>query len=241
MVFGGLSFYQRKEVKDAIAYLRLAVNQSDEEALKRVINYPKRGIGKSTTDKLAAISVQEDITLFEALNHPSFGAKGNSLRQFAALVKQFEQLALTKDAHEAAVEILDKSGLTKALKGDNSIEGKGRYENFIALLNGVRDFTDDDSADYYDENEEVAEKTLATYLQNIALITDLDKSDPNGDFVTLMSTHAAKGLEFPSVIVVGLEEKLFPSRMALEGSADGVDEEGGCLCGNYQSRKNILL
>jgi len=222
-VFGGLSFYQRKEVKDAIAYLRLAVNPQDEEALRRIINYPKRGIGKSTVEKLSNAAAQMEKPMWEVLGKVPLGKRAqNTIADFAAMAKSFQQKAGKANAYEAADYILKRSGILDELKADTTVEGINRLENVNSLLDGVKAFVEEDAAV---DTENVVDKSLASYLQNIALLTDFDtKEGGDDDFVTLMSAHAAKGLEFKSVFVVGLEEKLFPSFMAMD-SQDGLDEE----------------
>ncbi len=220
-VFGGLSFYQRKEVKDMIAYLRVAVNPNDEEALKRVINYPKRGIGNTTIDKLAAVAAQTNRRLWDLLLEYKGAAKttaaiGNFVKMIVGIQKKLDD----RDAFELASEIAKKSGILQDLKNDVTIEGQNRLENFTSLLDGIKDFVENDEA--IDEAT-IPDKKLGTYLQNIALHTDLDENKSD-DVVTLMSIHSSKGLEFASVFVVGLEDNLFPSFMASE-TPEGVEEE----------------
>ena len=219
-VFGGLSFYQRKEVKDMIAYIRLAVNPKDDEALKRVINYPKRGIGNTTLDKIIKYATEADKTLWESLPEVALPAgTKRKIMDFVALVKAMKLKAETVDAYDAAVYIGKKSGLSALLQGDVSMEGLGRLENFNSLLDGIKSFEEDD-----DEAVEKEDNSLSSYLQNIALMTDMDTKDASDDKVTLMTTHSSKGLEFPSVFVVGMEEDLFPSFMA-KNDFNGLDEE----------------
>ncbi|HQU58046.1 MAG TPA: UvrD-helicase domain-containing protein, partial [Saprospiraceae bacterium] len=221
-VFGGLSFYQRKEVKDLIAYFRLAVNPHDDEALRRVINYPKRGIGNSSVDKIAALADQLDKPLWECLGNVQLGARAqNSINDFIKMVKTFSRRVPTDTAHELAATIAKHSGILDELKNDTTVEGLGRLENVNSLLDGIKSFVEEDTVI---DTETAPDKSLASYLQNIALLTDLDEKEIGEDHVTLMSVHSAKGLEFKSVFVVGLEEQLFPSFMAME-SADGLDEE----------------
>ena len=222
-IFGGLSFYQRKEVKDMVAYLRLAVNPQDEEALRRVINYPKRGIGKSTLEKISTVAAQLDQPMWACLGKVQLSKRAsNAIADFVGMVKSFQKKAETENAYEAASYMAKRSGVLDALKADNSVEGINRMENVNALLDGVKAFVEDDTVI---DTETMTDKSLASYLQNIALLTDFDtKEEENVDFVTLMSVHAAKGLEFKSVFVVGLEEKLFPSFMSME-TQDGIDEE----------------
>ncbi|MCO6487629.1 MAG: UvrD-helicase domain-containing protein [Phaeodactylibacter sp.] len=221
-VFGGLSFYQRKEVKDLIAYLRLAVNPNDEEALRRVINYPKRGIGNATVDKISALASQADKPMWQCLGSAQVGARAqNSINDFVAMVKSFMQRADSDNAYELAAHIAKRSGILDDLKNDTSVEGLNRLENVNALLDGIKSFVEEDTVI---DTETVPDKSLASYLQNIALLTDLDDNNQSGDHVTLMSVHAAKGLEFKSVFVVGMEEKLFPSFLSLD-TPEGLDEE----------------
>jgi len=212
-IFGGLSFYQRKEIKDLVAYMRLSVNLADEEALKRVINYPKRGIGKTSIEKIATFASENQISLWESLLQIKLPAKTTAtLKEFVKMILSFHKVSETVDAYEAASIIARKSGLQGLLKADKTVEGTGRMDNITALLDGVKDFVENDEV----IEEGVEDKSLSTFLQGIALYTDQDKGDDGDNYVTLMSVHAAKGLEFKSVIVGGLEENLFPSFMAME-------------------------
>ncbi len=220
-VYGGLSFYQRKEVKDLVAYFRLVVNPSDEEAFRRVVNYPKRGIGKASVEKLTAVAVQTDQSLWDSVEQVNLGARAkNSLLAFKQIIQSFQSKKDSLNAYELATIIAKKSKILDTLKADNTIEGMGRLENIVGLLDGIKEFVENDEV----TEEENEDKSLATYLQNIALHTDLDEKKDIDDFVTLMSVHSAKGLEFKSVFVVGLEEKLFPSFMSLD-TIEGIDEE----------------
>ncbi|MCB0520180.1 MAG: UvrD-helicase domain-containing protein [Lewinellaceae bacterium] len=237
-VFGGMSFYQRKEVKDIIAYLRLAINQRDDEALRRVINYPSRKIGKTTIEKLSAAADQAGRPIWEIL--PSIDLPGqarNAIDGFVALIEDFAEKAQTLDAHTMAEYIARRSRLMDELKQDTTVEGIGRLDNVTSLLDGIKTFVEDDvvvvdgGRETEDGDEEFllpmtdpTDKSLAAYLQNIALMTDLDTDDGNTDYVTLMSVHSAKGLEFKSVFVAGMEEQLFPSFMSMD-TPEGLDEE----------------
>jgi len=221
-VFGGLSFYQRKEVKDLIAYLRLTVNQRDDEALRRIINFPRRGIGQATLDKISGLADQTGKPMWEVLTQVKVGTRAqNALHSFQKMMRQFIRTSEEKDAYETAEYIARQSGLLDLLKRDTTVEGIGRLDNLNALLDGVNAFVEEDSAI---DTETIPDKSLATYLQNIALLTDLDNEDTDGDRVTLMSVHSAKGLEFKSVFLVGLEEKLFPSFMSMD-TAEAIEEE----------------
>ena len=223
-VYGGLSFYQRKEVKDLIAYLRMVVNPNDEEAFRRSINNPKRGIGGTSVQKVIDLAAQQNISLFEALKHVALPKRTrHSADGYIELIEKAQARVDTANAYELAESVARKSGLTTMLSNDKSIEGMGRLENFTALLDGIKSFVEEDTLI---DTDTLPDKTLATYLQNIALLTDFDSNEEknNTDVITLMSVHAAKGLEFKSVFVVGLEEKLFPSWMSMD-SLDGMDEE----------------
>ncbi len=222
-VFGGLSFYQRKEVKDLLAYLRLAVNQQDEEALRRVINYPKRGIGNSSVEAISDYAREREISLWQSVKECPLKPRARKLVDgFASLIEGFaERASNATSAFEAASYIAHATRIIDTLRADNSLEGIGRLENLTALLDGIKEFSDDDEVD---DQRLTEDKSLATYLQNIALVTDLDENDNNRDYVTLMSVHSAKGLEFDAVFAVGLEEKIFPSAQALD-TEDGIDEE----------------
>ncbi len=219
-IVGGLSFYQRKEIKDLVAYLRLAVNPNDEQALRRVINYPKRGIGDSTIEKLVVFANETNHDLWEIVCSPA-GALGTNrqsggVREFAETIQDFQRIALAQDASEAARYIAKRSGVLDDLYADKSIEGITRHENLQELLNGVSEFTD---------NPERDDKSLGAFLQEISLLTDADsKGQEQGEHVTMMTIHSAKGLEFRNVYIVGLEENLFPNQMAV-GSRTELEEE----------------
>lgn len=215
-IYGGLSFYQRKEIKDILAYLRLIVNPKDEESLKRIINYPARGIGQTTVDKLVVASKQHNLSLFDTLiQAKELGLNFNvgitlKLSNFALLLQRFQIENETLNAFEIADLVTKKVGFVQELKKDATPEGIARIENVEELLNGIRDFVEG--------QEELADATgsLSEFLEDVALATDLDQEDdPNSDRVALMTIHLAKGLEFPFVFIVGMEEDLFPSAMSL--------------------------
>lgn len=223
-IYGGLSFYQRKEIKDILAYLRLVINPSDEEAFKRVVNYPKRGIGDSTMTLVAEYQQREDTDLFTAAkNVPLSGRARTQMNKFLQIIVTGIEKNETSNAYETADYIANASGIIKAFKDENTVESLNRIENVEALLNAIRDFTDEDELPDLGMDI-IEERTLATYIQHIALLTDQDRNQEESDQVTLMSVHAAKGLEFDAVFVAGLEEKLFPSFMSMENEKD-VDEE----------------
>ncbi len=222
-IYGGLSFYQRKEVKDLLAYMRLTVNPNDDEAFKRVVNYPKRGIGASTVNKILQLADDNGVSLWQTVPHVQLSKRATSLlAEFAAMIATLRQLMQEgKNAYDLAVTISKRSGIVHALKADNTMEGMGRLENLNALLDGVKDFVENDEVI---EGENPLDKSLTSYLQSIALITDMDTDNADQETVSLMSTHACKGLEFKSVFVVGMEENLFPSYMSLS-SPDQIEEE----------------
>lgn len=221
-IIGGMSFYQRKEVKDIIAYLRLTVNSRDDEALKRVINYPKRGIGATTITKISQIAADQGISMWEAIGQMQLSPRSmKKLVDFGRMIELFRQKALEEDAYQVASYIAKKTGIIELLKEDVTPEGIARVDNVTALLDGIKEFIEDDTIE---EGEVASGKSISEYLQNIALLTDQDKEETNPDYVTLMSVHAAKGLEFVSVFVVGLEENLFPSFMSMSDPRQ-LDEE----------------
>ena len=221
-IYGGLSFYQRKEIKDLMAYMRLTVNPLDDEAFKRIINYPKRGLGNTTVDKLLKIAEDNEVSLWESLPHVQVTARTESLlAKFAKILAESQIKNKESNAYQTALYIARKSGILEMLKSDRSMEGIGRLDNLNGLLDGIQDFVEDDEVE--DDNLE-NDKSLARYLQNIALITDADENKGDSNVVTLMSIHAAKGLEFKAVFVVGLEENLFPSFMSLS-DPNQLDEE----------------
>ena len=218
-IYGGLSFYQRKEIKDLIAYFRLTINPNDEEALKRVINYPRRGIGDTTMDRIILSADQNKITPFEVIINPSKYLDGRSSAPvgiFATMIQSFQVITKTQSAYDAALHIAQHSGLLKDLYEDKSVEGLNRYENIQELLNGIKEFS---------EREDIEEKGLEIFMQDVALLTNDDKDkNADADTVSLMTIHSSKGLEFPQVNVVGLEENLFPSQMSLNSRSD-LEEE----------------
>lgn len=226
-VYGGLSFYQRKEVKDMVAYFRLVVNINDEEAFRRVVNFPKRGIGKTSVDKINTLATQQDISIWKAAKQIQLPPRTRtSLNSFIAIIESGQKKLEKADAFEIADMMAKRSGVKDFYKKDNSIEGLSRQENMESLLSGIQSFVGEERFVTNEDGEETTlGKGLGNYLQNIALLTDFDKDDPDqADHVTLMSIHAAKGLEYKSVFVTGLEEKLFPSFMSMD-SPEGLDEE----------------
>jgi len=222
-IYGGLSFYQRKEIKDLIAYFRLAANPNDEEALKRVINYPKRGIGESSFEKVIIAANHYAVSLWDVISKPReypTDIPSGAMNKISAFVTTIEsyQVQLNKiDAFDLAQTISKSSGILKELYDDKSPEGVSRYENIQALLAGIKEFTEN-----VGENEV---GYLSDFMIDVALLTDADnEKDENKDKISLMTIHASKGLEFPFVYVVGLEENLFPSQMALHSRPE-LEEE----------------
>jgi DNA helicase-2/ATP-dependent DNA helicase PcrA len=223
-LYGGVSFYQRKEIKDLLAYLRVIVNPSDEENLKRIINYPVRGIGKTSIEKMLIAANEHNKTLWEILHYPEGvglkGAAATAIQNFVTTIKSAQIMLEKSNAYEVAFYVGKHSGLVQELYNDKSVEGLSRYENIQELLNSVKEFTETP-----DEEGELRDKSLGSYLQQITLLTDADtNNDENQDAVKLMTIHAAKGLEFPCVFAVGLEENLFPSAMSLYDRSD-LEEE----------------
>lgn len=214
-IYGGLSFYQRKEIKDIIAYFRVTVNPNDEEALKRIINYPARGIGDTTLQKIVDMANATDTGLWTVICAPEQSGldvnRGtiSKLASFRTLIESFRKLMQEKNAYEAAMEMVNRSGIKSDIFGDMSDEGRSRQENVQELMSGISDFVQS-------AREEGSEQLfLSDYLANVALLTDQDNiHDHDAPRVTLMTAHSAKGLEFNTVFVVGLEEELFPSSMA---------------------------
>lgn len=224
-IYGGLSFYQRKEIKDYIAYLRVVVNPNDEEALKRIINYPVRGIGKTTIDKAILVANENNYTLWQVLNSAAmFGFKSGTLEaigNFVTMIKMFQSELLKKNAYDLAVIVGKSTQLVKELFNDKTTEGVARYENVQELLNSIKEFTE---TPMNEEDGEVGDKGLGAYLQQITLLTDADNDKEDADSVKLMTIHAAKGLEFSCVFVGGLEETLFPSGLSIN-TREELEEE----------------
>ena len=224
-IYGGLSFYQRKEIKDVIAYFRLAINPNDEEAFKRVINYPARGIGDTTLNKIIGAATSHGVSLWKVLGEPlAYGLSINKgthtkLQGFRELIELFMKDAQEKDAAEVGSGIVRQSGIMNDIYQDRTPENLSRQENIEELINGMHDFC-------ATRREEGSDRvSLTDYLAEVSLLTDQD-SDKEGDGakVTLMTIHSAKGLEFRNVFVVGMEENLFPSQMSMD-SLRGLEEE----------------
>lgn len=250
-IYGGVSFYQRKEIKDALCYFRLTINHNDDESLKRIINYPARGIGQSTMDKLILTAAENEKSIWEILTNLKKYNLGinngisNKIEQFVVQIKSYAINLTTKDAFEIANHILVNSGIIKELYNEKNQtpEGLNRYENIQELLNGIKDFVEQERTPQENEVKNVINKlpeseilftetikdcrTLNEYMQDITLMTDIDKEkddEKSEDKVSLMTVHASKGLEFKYVYVVGLEENLFPSQLSINDRTD-LEEE----------------
>ncbi len=251
-IYGGTSFYQRKEIKDVLAYYRLTINNSDDESLKRIINYPARGIGQTTIDRLSVAAAEHDISIWTVIENlkdfnASMGINGgiqNKINDFVTMIKSYSLQLPYKDAYELGNHIATHSGIVKELYQDKTPEGVSRYENIQELLNGIKDFVEQVRSPQEEElNEQIKAslgnpeelsigadntlKTLDEFMQDISLLTNVDKDDEdekNTDKISLMTVHSAKGLEFPYVYIVGLEENLFPSQLSLNSRSD-LEEE----------------
>tara|TARA_B100000886_G_scaffold340523_1_gene310817 strand:+ start:6499 stop:8799 length:2301 start_codon:yes stop_codon:yes gene_type:complete len=240
-IYGGLSFYQRKEVKDLLAYFRLLINPSDEESLKRIINYPSRGIGTTTIQKLIICSRTNKVSIWECIENPFYhtriGVNNGTLQKLKAFVLMMNSLKvqLQEDAFTLAESIAKSSSLLKELDTDKTPEGVSRYENVQELLNAIKEFVE--------KNKKIGEAyTLDYFMQDVALITDQDDDDKdNFNKVTMMTIHAAKGLEFPYVYIVGLEENLFPSQLAVHSREELEEERRLFYVALTRAKKKIQL
>ena len=214
-IYGGLAFYQRKEIKDLISYFRVTVNPNDRESLKRIINFPARGIGNTTLEKLEAFSDASGRSIWEVMTNPLIAQSGmnagtlKKLNGFIGLIAGFHAQMETLNGYEFAAEVVSKSGLMKEFTDDKSIEGQGRLENINELLSGIKEFTES-------RQEQGLPTSITSFLEEVSLLTDMDNEKPEDqNRVTLMTIHASKGLEFKNVYIVGVEEELFPSGRSL--------------------------
>jgi len=242
-VIGGLSFYQRKEVKDLLAYLRLMVNPRDDESFRRVVNYPARGIGNTTLGRLSEVAAQEGASLWDTAVQVSqtSGGKGplGRLWSFVELVRGFSGMMETADAYQVTSHVAKESGLLADLQADRSAEGMSRCENIEELLNAVQAFV---TASPEDGGAESDDHSLGAYLQNVSLLTDADMAKgEERDEVTLMTVHASKGLEFDVVYLAGMEENLFPSQMCIASAQDIEEERRLFYVGLTRARKYAFL
>ncbi len=222
-IYGGISFYQRKEIKDFLSYLRVIVNPGDEEALKRIINFPARGIGKTTIEKAITFANSNNISFWNVLERAAeFGYRANTLEvinNFVITIRMFQSELDKKNAYDLAIIVGKSTNLIKELFNDKTTEGLARYENIQELLNSIKEFTETPT-----EDGELLDKSLGSYLQQITLLTDADDDKAESDVVKLMTIHAAKGLEFPVIFVGGLEETLFPNSMSIN-TKEELEEE----------------
>ena len=240
-IYGGLSFYQRKEIKDILSYLRLLINPKDEEALKRIINYPARGIGQTTIEKLivAANKYNKPIyTILENIEKVNLNINNGTkikLQNFVTMIKSFQIFSKNHNAFETAAHVIKQVHLLKELDKDNTPEGISKIENIQELLNGIKDFTDKPK----DDNVDVS---LTAFLEDVALATDLDNEKKiDKDSISLMTIHMAKGLEFPYVFIVGLEENLFPSAMSMNTRAELEEERRLFYVALTRAKKEVYL
>ena len=241
-IYGGLSFYQRKEIKDLLAYFRLTANNNDEEALKRIINYPKRGIGKTTIDKALLCANQNKVTIWNVLENPmSFGfhcnsGTANKIDSFVAMIKSFRTQLTTASAFDLAHEIAKSTGVLNDLYNDRTPEGIVRHENIQELLNAISEFSE------AQKNELDQPASLTDFLIDVALLTNADnEKEEDKDKISLMTIHAAKGLEFPFVYIVGVEENLFPSQLSLNSRSELEEERRLFYVALTRAKKKVIL
>lgn len=243
-IYGGLSFYQRKEVKDAIAYFRLAVNPDDDEALRRIINYPARGIGDTTVGKLMRAAIEGGVSIWQVLNDPNTYPTGvnsgtaKKLDAFRSLITQFVEMNRQgKNAAEVAAAVISKTGMLTSLISDNTPENMSKQENLQEILNNVQEFVADRN-----EQGDSSQTSMTDFLAEVSLATDQDEKDSDiaQPKVTMMTVHAAKGLEFNNIFIVGVEDELFPSAMA-QSSAAEIEEERRLLYVAITRARNFCM
>jgi DNA helicase-2/ATP-dependent DNA helicase PcrA len=239
-VYGSLSFYQRKEIKDLLAYFRITVNPRDDESLKRIINYPMRGIGKTTLDKLNAYAEKLDTPIWEVLTHLDQVNLGfnkgtlTRLHNFTAMIRSFRKRLPEMVAFDLAYTIALEAGIIKELQADKTPENVSRFENIEQLLNGIKDFTDDPDRE--------GEMNLGDYLQEVTLMTDMDQEkEEDRNRVTIMTIHSSKGLEFKHLVIAGVEEELFPSQMSLDNPKDLEEERRLFYVALTRAEKSALI
>lgn len=245
-IYGGLSFYNRKEIKDLLSYFRLVINQNDEGALQRIINTPGRGIGKTTIEKVVVAADNHNVNIWDVIsNTAGYGVNINSgtqskLRNFSTMIKSFIVENKTKDAFEIASHIANSSGLLKSHREEDTPEGISRVENIEELLNGIKEFTE--KAIEKSEGDLSIKKSLEEFMEDVALLTDADNDDKEDkDKVTLMTIHASKGLEFPHVYIVGMEENLFPSIQSISTRSDLEEERRLFYVALTRAMKTVTL
>ncbi len=242
-IYGGLSFYQRKEIKDVIAYFRVVVNHDDEEALRRIINYPTRGIGNTTVDKIVEVANLHGVSLWTVISQPQLTGLNVSkatltkLAAFQSLIAGWEQRLATEDAYELGHAIIMESGISKDIYSSSNPDDLSRQENLEEFLGGMQDFVAGRK-----EEDEAEHIYLPDFLQEVALLTDLDSDSGDADDkVSLMTIHAAKGLEFPTVFVVGLEENIFPSPMCTNSMRELEEERRLLYVAITRAEKHCIL
>ena len=241
-IYGGLSFYQRKEIKDVIAYMRMCVNPNDEEAFKRIINYPARGIGQTTLDKIKDAANARSVSLWTVISNPAvYGLAVNQgtlakLTAFRTMLESFMADISTATAYQLAQRVIDETGIMRELKADTTVEGEGRLQNVEELMNNIAQFCKDAEEQGDDRFH------MADYLSQVSLMTDQDnETEDDVEKVTLMTVHAAKGLEFDAVFIVGLEENLFPSDMSGDGEREIEEERRLMYVAMTRARKYLTL
>tara|TARA_B110000483_G_scaffold8548_1_gene10192 strand:- start:59829 stop:62105 length:2277 start_codon:yes stop_codon:yes gene_type:complete len=242
-IFGGLSFYQRKEIKDLLAYLKFIVNPNEEESLKRIINYPKRGIGNTSFEKLTVIADRQGKSIWEVLNHIEMyefpKRASQTLRDFVTMIQSFQTMLSNKNAYDVAAHIAKSTQILQELYNDKTVEGVSKYENIQELLNGIKEFSIEDVIENEDDINN--DRSLGAYLQNISLLTGDEKDNDGEETVKMMTIHAAKGLEFPVVFAVGLEENLFPSAMSLYTREDLEEERRLFYVAITRAEKHLFI
>ncbi len=244
-IYGGQSFYNRKEIKDLLAYFRVVINPNDEEALQRAISTPSRGIGKTTMQRIIVAADEHGVSMWEIISNPQkYDIKINSgiankLNGFTTMIKSFAAEVKKKDAYEAASTIANQSGLLKMLKDEDTPEADNRIENIEELLNSVKEFSERGAEAH--EGDLESQGTLEEFMQEVALFTDADKEDDDNDKVALMTIHAAKGLEFPYVFIVGLEENLFPAVQSVSTRAELEEERRLFYVALTRAMKKVTL
>lgn len=244
-IYGGLSFYKRKEIKDVLAYFRLVINTKDNEAFNRIINFPARGIGKTTLEHVTSSALKNEVSYWDIIENPNqFKLAINSgaqkkISDFVLMIKSFQAELKTTNAFELGNKIARGSGLISNLHNDKTPEGISKYENLEALLNGIKEFVEKEESDI---PEEKTDKGLSDFMQDVALLTDADEEDEeNIEKVSLMTIHQSKGLEYPYVSIVGLEENLFPSVMAIGSRADLEEERRLFYVALTRAEKKVVL
>ena len=248
-IFGGYSFYERAEVKDIISYLRLILNPKDDEAFRRIINVPARGIGDTTVSRLSAAAIAEGVSIWEALSSgdiSSFGIRGataNKLMEFCRLINEVRGKVSDSNAYDVAIEIFVRSGYADYLKNDTSVEGQAKYENTEELFNSIKAFTEEREAESELVGDEYIAPTLESYLENISLMSAVDESskDEDSNKISLMTIHSAKGLEFSYVYIIGMEENLFPSVNSSSRDSEIEEERRLMYVAITRAKKSVTL